>query len=101
MRVCCGSRCYRLDFEEKEEIKLKKGRDSRCAVPNDGVNWRTVQNYEKAVGSRAGYLQGKAKIGILAQKYAPDADALYIRIGASDTSQGFGAVVFGFTVYYQ
>lgn len=94
---------YRFDLVEYPGavVVLDICQNYHIQVSTDGVNWRTVQNYEKATGSRAGYLQGKAKIGIPSQKYAPDAEKMYIRIAASDTSQGFGAVVFGFTVYYQ
>ena len=94
---------YRFDLTEYPDavVVLDVSQNYHIQVSNDGVSWRTVQNYEKDTGTRAGYLQGRARIGVLAQKYAPDADALYIRIAASDVSQGFGAVVFGFTVYYR
>lgn len=93
--------CFDLTEYPNAVVVLDICQNYHIQVSTDGVNWRTVQNYEKATGSRAGYLQGNAKIGISSQKYAPDAEKMYIRIAASDTSQGFGAVVFGFTVYYQ
>ncbi len=73
-------------------------------VSTDGENWKTVQNFEEVNGYRVTYsssYQNKVTVGILSEKYAKDADALYVRLANSDATKGMGGGIHRFTIYYQ
>ncbi len=97
---------YRFDLKTYKNavVAMQISQNYLLQVSTDGENWMTVQNFEEVNGYRITYsssFPNMVMVGLLSEKYAKDADALYVRLANSDVTKGMGGGIHRFTIYYQ
>ena len=92
---------YRFDLKEYPHLAavMYLEQNYLVQVSTDGESWRTIQNFELVNGFRD-YGAHKATLVVASDKYAPDADFMYVRLANSDVSQGHGGSISKLIIYY-
>ena len=94
---------YKFDLFEYENavVVATVAQNYLVQVSTDGKKWTTVQDFAAVNGGRKDGDGNKATVGIAAEKYAPDADELYVRFANADTDTGWGTAVSKIEIYYE
>jgi hypothetical protein len=69
-------------------------------VSTDGMNFTTVQDYVNVVGTRTKDRFMRHAIVLDSTVLAPDSDVLYVRLGGSGNTGGFGGLLEHFALYF-